>query len=124
MRLGAAQATRLNFRPGDKVPRRIIAVQSGLSWDAGNKRFYRAADQTAAQEQVALDELAKSVAVPGGIGLLRRDSELYRLLKPELFPVNVLVDGEGKIAGILTGPEREKVDRLLELANPKSESAH
>jgi len=120
LRLGVAHATRFNERSGDKIKRAVIAVQSGLSWDVGNKRFYRTTGQTPAQEEAAIAELGKQLGVPG-MALLRRDREIFQLLKPEFYPINLLIDREGKIAGILSGPEREKVDRLVELANTKQQ---
>jgi hypothetical protein len=100
----------------------FAAVQSGLAWDAGNRRLYRVPSQTVAQEASAIEELKRRLRLREDVRLISLQSDEFKLLEPAYLPLNVLMDADGKVRCILTGPEPEKVLRLAALTTPGRET--
>jgi pentatricopeptide repeat protein len=105
-----------------QVKIRFMASQVGLAWDSQKRRFYRFADQSAEEERDALAEFQRAARIPEKIYLLPKDSREAQLLRVEHFPVNILLDPDGKVVAILTGPEPEKLRALVKLIPPPPSS--
>jgi hypothetical protein len=93
-----------------------MAVQSGISYQPDGNRLVRDPLATPENEQQAIAKLGEALSIPGRLTLLLRDSFAARALNAKLWPVNILIDSQGTVREVLTGPEREKVVSLFELS--------
>ncbi len=94
----------------------VFAVQSGAVWDAQRNRLFREEPPSTADEAQALEVIRRATGTRETIHILPRDGELAAALQPELYPLNILLDANQKVLGILTGTEPEKLNRLVRLA--------
>jgi hypothetical protein len=93
----------------------FIAIQSGLAFHPSGQRLIQSVGQTADDEAQALSQAKRFLGLPGDVRLLRNETKEFQLLRPKFFPVNILLDPLGNVVSVLTGPEPEKVRRLLHL---------
>ena len=89
-------------------------VQCGAAYDVRAKRVYKAL-LSIEEERANASEIFSAIGGPKEVTVLPSDSDDITKLKPEYFPLNILLDAKCRVVGIVGGPERDKMDRLLKL---------
>lgn len=116
----AVQSLRVGPLSQPDIEIAYCVFQAGISLDLQRRQLVLDEHTTVKGEEKALAWLSQSLHLPTPIHLLSKDSHAMVTLSPSIFPINVLMDGHGRLICALTGAEKTKVARLAELANPRS----